>query len=249
MSRHVYEIEKAVAERGSVSVAELARRLGVSDQTIRRAVRPLVAAGRLRKVHGAITAAYSPGYAPFLERMDQMRAEKTAIAARLAAEIADGASLAIDAGSTSGFLAQALCTRKNLRVVTNSAFVAATLSMRPGNTVFMAGARLRDHDGAAFDAAAFATIARMRVGHAVLSASAVDPNRGFLAHDPCEADIARAMAEIAERTVMCLDHSKFAAGETKDMVVALPFEEVHLIVTDRAPPVAALPGGQAVLIA
>ena len=249
MSRHAYDIEKAVAERGSISVAELARLLGVSDQTIRRAVRPLVEAGRLCKVHGAITAVRSPAYAPFLERMDQMRAEKTAIAARLAAEIPDGASLAIDTGSTSGYLAQALSTRKNLRIVTNSAFVAAMLSMRPGNTVFMAGSRLRDHDGAAFDAAAFATIARMRVSRAVLSASAVDPKRGFLVHEPCEADIARAMAAIADQVIMCLDHSKFGVGSTEEMYVALPFGDVHLVVTDRQPPEAAGLSGLDLLIA
>ena len=249
MSRHAYDIERMVAERGSVSVAELARLLGVSGQTVRRAVRPLVAAGRLRKVHGAITAAQSPAYAPFLERMDQMRAEKAAIAARLAAEIPDGASLAIDTGSTSGYLAQALSTRKKLRIVTNSAFVAAMLSMRPGNEVFMAGSRLRDHDGAAFDAAAFATIARMRVSRAVLSASAVEPGRGFLVHEPCEADIAVAMAAIADQVIMCVDHSKFETDNTAQMYLALPFERVQLVVTDRQPPEGAGLNGPAILIA
>ena len=240
MSRHSYDIEKLVAERGTVSVAEAARLLGVSDQTVRRAIRPLVEAGRLRKVHGAVTAAQAPAYAPFLERMDQMRAEKRAIAARLAAEIPDGASLAIDTGSTSGFLAQALSTRRNLRVVTNSAFVAATLAMRPGNAVFMAGSRLRDRDGAAFDAAAFATIARMRAEIAILSASAVDPGRGFLVHESCEADIAQAMRAIADRAVMCVDHSKFSASHTSAMYVALGFASVDLLATDRP-----LPGGLA----
>ena len=44
-----------------------------------------------------------------------------------------------------------LRARHRLTVVTNSAFVASTLAMIPGNNVSMAGTQLRDHDGAAFD--------------------------------------------------------------------------------------------------
>lgn len=235
MSRHGYRIEKAVAQRGSVSISELAQMLGVSDQTIRRSVKPLVAEGRLRKVHGAIESAQSAVYAPFLERLDHMRPEKLRIAAHLASMIPDAASLAIDAGSTSGLLAQALRTKRDLRIVTNSAFVAATLSMRPGNRVFMAGSRLRDHDGAAFDAATFTTISRMQTEYAVLSASAVCPKRGFLVHEACEADVAQAMSDIADRTVMCVDHSKFALDETQHMFLAMPPRQVDLLITDRDP--------------
>lgn len=235
MSKYAYQIENAVALRGSISVGELSGLLGVSDQTIRRVIRPLVEAGKVRKVHGAIVSVDRPVDAPYHTRMQLMRAEKTAIATLIAARIRDGEALALDSGSTSGFIAQALQIRRNLMVVTNSTFIASTLATVPGNRVFMAGSQLRDHDGAAFDRQAFATLARMQVDRAILTASKVDPARGFIAYEQCEADIAAAMQEISGATIMAADHSKFVAAAAPGSLFAIPLRPGTLIATDRDP--------------
>lgn len=235
MSKYAHKIENAVALRGSISVGELSDLLGVSDQTIRRVVKPLVDEGRVIKVHGALVSPDKPIDPPFHARMNIMREEKTAIAAHVVSHIADGASLAIDTGSTSGFIAQALQIRKNLVVVTNSAFVASTLATVPGNRVFMAGSQLRDHDGASFDRLAFATIERMRADHCILSASNVDASRGFLAYEQCEADIAEAMQGISDHTIMAVDHSKFRPTPKSGMVSMLMLKPGSRVVTDAAP--------------
>jgi DeoR family glycerol-3-phosphate regulon repressor len=235
MTKYSYQIENAVALRGSISVGELSDLLGVSDQTIRRVIKPLVDAGKVRKVHGAIVAVAKPVDAPYHARMQLMRQEKTAIATMVASMVQDGESLAIDTGSTSGFIAQALQIRRNLTVVTNSTFVASTLATVPGNKVYMAGSQLRDHDGAAYDRQAFATIERMRVGRCILSASAVDPRRGFLAFEQCEADIADAMQAIAEGTIMAVDHSKFTEGRRPPSAFQVQLALDSQIVTDRPP--------------
>lgn len=235
MSKYAHQIESAVALRGSISVGELSDLLGVSDQTIRRVIRPLVDEGKVRKVHGAIVSMDRPVDAPYRARMQLMRAEKTAIATLIAARIHDGEALAIDSGSTSGFVAQALQIRRNLMVVTNSTFIASTLATVPGNRVFMAGSQLRDHDGAAFDRQAFATLARLRVDRAILTASRVDAVRGFIAYDHCEADMAAAMQEIAGATVMAADHSKFTATAAPGGLFAIPLREGSLVATDRDP--------------
>lgn len=235
MTKYSHRIEQAVALRGSISVGELSELLGVSDQTIRRVIKPLVDEGKVRKVHGAIVSRDQDGDAPFPARMQLMRNEKTAIAAHVASIILDGEALAIDTGSTSGFIAQALQIRRNLVVVTNSAFVASTLATVPGNRVFMAGSELRDHDGAAFDRLAFQTIARMRVDRAILSASAADPVRGFLALERCEADMAEAMQEIAGQAILALDHSKFQDQTRRSQGFGLPLVAGAMIVTDQQP--------------
>ncbi|MBG1233246.1 DeoR/GlpR family DNA-binding transcription regulator [Aestuariivirga litoralis] len=235
MTKYSHKIENAVALRGSISVGELSDLLGVSDQTIRRVVKPLVDEGKVIKVHGAIVSTERLADPPFHARMQIMRAEKTAIAARVVAQIADGASLAIDTGSTSGFIAQALQIRKNLVVVTNSAYVASTLATVPGNRVYMAGSQLRDHDGAAFDRLAFTTIERMRADHCILSASSVDPARGFLTYEQCEADIVEAMQGISDRTIMAVDHSKFRPTQKPGMVAMMTLKAQSRVVTDKAP--------------
>ncbi len=235
MSKYAHRIENAVALRGSISIVELSELLGVSDQTIRRVVRPLVDEGKVRKVHGAIVSLDKPVDAPFHTRMQISRAEKTAIATLVASQIADGESLAIDTGSTSGYIAQALQIRRNLMIVTNSTFIASTLSTVPGNRVFMAGSQLRDHDGAAFDRQAFATVERMHVNRCILSASRIEAKRGFIAFEQCEADMAEAMQQISNATIMAVDHSKFTTTSMPDSLFSVPLREGALLATDRQP--------------
>jgi DeoR/GlpR family transcriptional regulator of sugar metabolism len=48
------DILEAVKSTGACSVTELASQLGVSDETIRRHIKPLVIDGLVEKVHGGI---------------------------------------------------------------------------------------------------------------------------------------------------------------------------------------------------
>lgn len=229
------EVLNAVALRGTISVRELATLLHVSEQTVRRIVRPLVERGAVDKVHGAVVGRSRPGEAPFLVRMAVHQREKVAIAGAVAALVTDGDTIALDTGSTTGFVAQALRRHRGLTVVTNSTFIATTLATIPGNRVHMAGTELRNHDGASFDASAFSVVRSMRVRLAILSASALDEQRGLMVQEHAEAEMSAAMAEISERRVFAVDSSKFGSAGLFT-VPALGPDDV--LVTDRRPPAA-----------
>lgn len=234
MSKYESQILQIVNLRGNVSVLDLAHELRVSDQTIRRVAKPLVERGEVSKVHGALVSNRTALDPPFLARMSRNRAAKIKIAQEVARLVKDGDSIAIDTGSTSAFAARALRVRKQLTVVTNSAFVASTLAMVPGNNVSMAGTQLRDHDGAAFDRSAFEVIERMQVDYALLSASVVDARNGFLVHEQCEVDIAAAMMQNAKRTIMAVDASKFLPQERKPAMRQPELRPGDYLVTDEA---------------
>lgn len=235
MSKYKDQILQAVDMRGTVSVLELAHILGVSDQTIRRVSQPLVKNGDIRKVHGALMSNRPASDPPFLARMTLNRDAKVAIAKAAAELIPDDAIIAIDTGSTSGFIAQALRVKQRLTVVTNSAFVASTLAIIPGNQVSMAGTQLRNHDGAAFDRSAFDVIERMRVDFAVLSASMVDADKGFLVHEQSEVDIANAMRNIAAQAIMAVDHTKFSPQDRRPALRLPPLKGRDIVVTSKQP--------------
>ena len=175
---------------------------------------------------------------PFLSRMKLNRDAKVTIATEAANIIGDDASVAIDAGSTSSFIALALQTKKNLTIVTNSAFVASTLASIPGNKVSMTGTQLRNHDGAAFDRSAFDVIERMQVDFVVLSASMVDSKKGFLVHEQCEIDIANAMFNISSCSIMAVDHSKFLHQDRKPTLRQPTLRANDVLITDKTPPTA-----------
>lgn len=235
-SKYSEEILRRVDMMGTVSVQELSQIMGVSDQTIRRVTRPLAERGALSKVHGALVSNKSALDPPFLSRMNLNREAKVAIANAVVELVEDGDSLTIDTGSTSAFIAQVLRARRELTVVTNSAFVASTLAMIPGNNVSMAGTQLRDHDGASFDRSAFQVIERAQVDYCVLSASMVHPEKGFLVHEQCEVDMAFAMMDSASRSIMAVDASKFQPQPRKPALRQPDLKEGDTLVTDVEPP-------------
>ncbi|MDA5094138.1 DeoR/GlpR family DNA-binding transcription regulator [Aliiroseovarius sp. KMU-50] len=233
MAKYDQEILNAVGLRGTLSVVELSEMLGVSDQTIRRIVKPLVDAGLIKKVHGAIVSVDNPTTEPFQVRLQHNREAKAQIASKIAELIPDGASVAIDAGSSAGFVAKALQIRKNLTVVTNSAFVASTLSLKKGNKVFFAGTQLRDYDGASYDRTAFNTVESLRVDYCVLTASLVHHKRGFLMAEQSEADMAKAMTSIAEQTIFAVDHSKLVKNGTQGLLSIGELRPQPWMITDE----------------
>jgi DeoR family glycerol-3-phosphate regulon repressor len=235
-SKYTEDILRTVDMMGTVSVQELSKILGVSDQTIRRVTRPMSERGALSKVHGALVSTKSALDPPFLARMSLHRAEKTAIASEVANIVEDGDSIAIDTGSTSAFIAQALRQRRDLTIVTNSAYVASTLAMVLGNKVSMAGTQLRDHDGASFDRTAFQIVEQAEVDYCVLSASMIHPTKGFLVHEQCEVDMAMAMMRSAARSIMAVDATKFQPQKRKPALRQAPLRDDDLLVTNAEPP-------------
>lgn len=194
---------------GSCRVSYLADQLTVSNETIRRNVRTLEESNIVRKVHGGVHLVEDIDEAPFQSRITTHKDEKARLAAAVAENIGDGDSVFLDIGSTTAYVAMELKQRSNLFVVTNSAFVASTLTTRNGNRVFFAGGELRAHDGGAFGAEALDLVRRLNVQFAVFSAGAVNGELGFMLHDMEEANLARVAAANAQVRIVVADKDKF----------------------------------------
>jgi DeoR family glycerol-3-phosphate regulon repressor len=211
-------ILQLLQETGSARIEALAARLGVTDETVRRNVRRLQEQGMVTRVHGGVHLK-NPG-------------AKRRIAEGVARLLPDGASLFLDVGSTTAYVAQALRARRELLVVTNSLAVAQALTGVNGNQVFMAGGELRSHDGGAFGAEALAFVKQFRVSYAVLSVAAISAPSGFLLQDLREAEFSRAIIERAEQAIVAADASKF--GRSAPIAIAEPGRFSQLV-TDAAP--------------
>ena len=82
------DILRLLKEEGTITIASLADRLGVSLETIRRDVKPLTHDGAILKMHGAIGLPSMTGEAPFEKRMRENAEAKRAIARQVATTIA-----------------------------------------------------------------------------------------------------------------------------------------------------------------
>jgi DeoR family glycerol-3-phosphate regulon repressor len=227
------EIIQLLRSGGSARIADLAARLGVSRETVRRDVAPLARAGELIKVHGSVRAMLQPSEAPFERRMRENAQAKQRLAAHVAAKIDDGDSIMLDTGTTTSFLARALLNKSSLTVVTNSSDVARTLATVNGNRVYMAGGELHGDNGAAFGPSAIGFASSFAVKHAIISISAIDPVTGFMDHHLAEAEFARQVLLCGQQRIVITDASKFARSA---LVRVCGFDGLDLLVCDTEPP-------------
>jgi DeoR family glycerol-3-phosphate regulon repressor len=230
--RHA-DILRLVQEEGTISIADLAAKLNVSLETVRRDVKPLTSDGTVLKMHGAIGLPSLVGEAPFERRMRENAEAKRIIARTVAATIGDGESVMLDTGTTTSYLARELLGHRRLTVITNSSDIARTLATVNGNKVYMAGGELRSDSGAAFGGSAVDFVSRFSVNHAVISTGAVDAVMGVMDYNLEEAEFARMVLTRGSRRVVVTDHTKFGR---QGLVSVSGFDGFGELVADRPPP-------------
>ncbi|WGS53415.1 DeoR/GlpR family DNA-binding transcription regulator [Paraburkholderia sp. D15] len=227
------EILRLVRDERTCTITDLAARFEVSDETIRRTIKPLIADGLLIKVHGGVMLPERLDEPPFPRRMGTSLEGKRAMAAHIAGRVRDGESLIIEGGTTCLRIAEALAARSRLTVVTHSIEVARVLNARNGNRVFIAGGELRADDSAAFGDSVLAFLRQFRVRHAIVSVTAIDLQGRFMDALPADVAFAQAAFAQAERRIVAADRAKI--GHSALLHVFEP-DGVDLLVTDEAPP-------------
>jgi DeoR family fructose operon transcriptional repressor len=158
-----------------------------------------------------------------------MVAEKERIAKAALAEVPEQGAILLDAGTTTGRLAEILPTERELTVVTNSVPIVMTLSHRANLTLLLLGGRVRRTTLAAVDAWALAALADTYVDVAFIGTNGISVERGLTTPDPAEAAVKRAMLAASRRGVVVADHSKIGADQLARFG---SLEDIDVFVTD-----------------
>ena len=116
--RHYYILEHLRSE-GRVQTLDLSRTLQVSEDTLRRDLRDLAAAGKLQRVHGGALPR-SPAVGSVAERETQSAQPKQALATAAARLLQDGQVILLDGGSTNLQVARSLPRTLKATIVTSS---------------------------------------------------------------------------------------------------------------------------------
>jgi DeoR family glycerol-3-phosphate regulon repressor len=228
------EILASVRSRGACSIVELATELNVSDETIRRNIKPLVHQGLVEKVHGGIVLVQNQQpEPPFEKRMQEQIEAKQLISSLVAELIHDGDSIMLDTGSTTAYVARALGEHRNLSVVTNCTEIARTLVREPSNRVHICGGSLRADDWATFGASAIDFVRQFHTSYAILSIGGIAESGVFMDYHLEEAEFSRAVIEQAKKTIVVADHTKFG---NPNFIKVCDFDQVDMVVVDRPPP-------------
>ena len=221
-----------LAKHDRVLVKEMADRLNVSRETIRRDLKELELSGQLRCTYGGAIRAQSEGDQPVSRRMRVNAREKATIARYAARLVRDDTTFFVDAGTTTLAFARHLVNRDRVRVFTNSLDIAQILAGGSVAEVCVVGGRVRPDYRAMLGPLTLEAVERHVFDAAFVSVAAVDYVHGFMDYGQDEASLRRVLARHAREVVMMADSAKI--GRTAS-VRTLELRQVHRLVTDAAP--------------
>ncbi len=230
MNQRQLEIIEMLNQDESLDVNELAQKLGVSAVTIRKDLDTLEEKGLLRRQHGfAIRVSQDDiGY-----RMTFDYEIKKRISSRACDMIESGEAVMIESGSTCAMLAAEIVTKKrDVTIITNSAFIAAHVRSIPGARIVLLGGSY-DPDAQAMSGPLVRKCAeQFYVDKFFIGIDGYEPSQGFSNVDMLRAEAVRAMAEQASKRIILTDSSKF---NKRGVVRLISARDVTTVITDAIP--------------
>lgn len=229
--RHQIILDEVSLQR-AVTIRELTRSLGVSRETVRKDIEQLAAQNQLRRVRGGATRILT-AEPPSQTRAATNPEGKARIAAFIAADIEDGASLFIDNGSSTQAVAQALAQlRKNLIVYTNDMEIARIITPAV-REITVLGGRLDVEQMATFGIETMEQLGHYRAQYALIGAGGITAHALFTDFSRDATEMRLQMMRQAEEALILADHSKF--GEMGQVVLG-PLPRSVRMVSDQVPP-------------
>jgi len=235
-SQRRLQISELVRQHGSVQVAALANRFGVSMQTVRKDLRYLAERGVMARAYGGAIDSNMVGgplaEPPYEAKRTVHLDEKRRIGQRAAALVKPGDTIAIDSGTTAIQLAEAL-PNIEVTVVTNDFGVLTALTPKSNIRIVMLGGELRRKNMAFYGGLTVEALDALHVDRLFLGVDGLDLERGITTHYEPEAMLNRKMVEAARMVIAITDSSKFGKICLHRII---PIADLHVLITDTDAP-------------
>lgn len=230
--RHV-EILRTLERQGGVKVSELAGRLGVTEETIRRDLMRMESENLLVRTHGGAVPVETPHKAiPYHIREVENVEAKRSIARAVVSEIRDDDVLFLD-GSTTAYQLARVFPDIRCTVITHSEPIFQELSRRTNVELISTGG-VYDRRSASFvGPLAEQMISTCNMTKALLGSKGIDVKRGFSDSSVRHMNLKRSVIQWAEEVYILADFSKF---EKASRYFFAGTQEAACVVTDRKTP-------------
>lgn len=225
------EIVAGLKKDGRCLVADLAKRLDVSEVTIRQDLDALEKEGVLRRTHGGAILNVKIGLErPFQVEETSHKSEKERIADAAVDLVSSGDTLILDVGTTVTAAARKLVEQKKKPTVfTNGLNIAAILEADPDITTIVTGGTLRPKQHSLVNPFAEFILPRIHADLALIGVSGIDAEQGVTNVNVAEAEMKALFVKAARRRVVLADGSKIgkiALAKFADL------SEIDLLITD-----------------
>jgi DeoR family transcriptional regulator of aga operon len=228
-SERLSAILEALANDGSVGVADLATELDVSSATVRRDLEFLEHQRMLTRTHGGAVAQGVLYELPLRYKSARHQEEKKRIAAEAASRVADGVAIGLTGGTTTTEVARAVIDRQRLTVVTNALNIASELAIRPNLKLVVTGGYARPESYELVGPLAEQALAGLNLDVVFLGVDGISPTAGITTHHEVEAHTNLALIERARHVVVVTDSSKIGLVAFAQICA---IDRVHEVITD-----------------
>jgi DeoR/GlpR family transcriptional regulator of sugar metabolism len=213
---------------GQIVAKDLAEELGISEDSLRRDLREMAAAGLCQRVYGGALPV-SPAIGDYAARQAVATDSKQRVARRAAALIAPGSTVILDGGTTALQVARTLAPELDATIVTHSPTVIAELIDHPRVELYLIGGRVFKHSAVTSGAAAAEAAAAVNADLFLLGVTGVHAEAGLTTGDGDEAAMKRALARRAADTYVLASSEKIGAASQFSV---LPLADVAGVITD-----------------
>jgi DeoR family glycerol-3-phosphate regulon repressor len=201
-------ILEAVRSNGAVSVAELAARFSVTQQTIRRDLHILDSNGLIQKGFGGAFAAPGRVLYGYQERQSEQSGVKKKLVMALEEFFTDNATVFVGLGTTFASLHEIVARHPGCLIATPNLDVAYTCAINTDATVYIYGGYVRNKDPAILTVSDESRT-RFKFDVALIGANGVDEDGTILEFDPMEVDLTKSILKQARKVVLVVHHEKF----------------------------------------
>ncbi|MEX2319786.1 MAG: DeoR/GlpR family DNA-binding transcription regulator, partial [Saccharospirillum sp.] len=181
---------------------------------------------------GGVSLPTSASKNPIGENQVRNLLAKQQMAARVAADIPENATVSLGVGSSIELVAQALIHHQSLRILTNNLSVASALSGNSGIEVIVSGGQYRhnDHDVVGPEVTNF--FSSFITDYGIISTGSMDLDHGLMDYDIREAEVSRAIISNTRARLLVADHSKWTLNSHCKIA---SFKYVDRFYTDTIP--------------
>ncbi len=214
---------------GRIVAKELAVELGLSEDSIRRDLRELDAAGLVTRVYGGALPA-SPAVVDYAARKGVATDSKQRVGRYAASLIEPGSTVIIDGGTTALATVRALSPTLACTIITHSPTIAAALLDHAADVIILGG-RLFKHSAVASGAAAVEAAQSISADRFLLGVTGIHETAELTTGDADEAAMKRALAARAGETFVLGSAEKIG---TVSRYRVLPLGEIAGVIVDGA---------------
>jgi len=225
------KLNELIASRGSCSIEQLAKELGVSEMTIRRDLQVLTESGKVIRTHGGAAIGERVSFEfNFLKRANQLKSAKAAIARVAASKVEEGQSVLLDAGTTTLAIAVELKSKEDLTVVTASLPIAARLQFCSHIKVLMLGGYVQQSSPDLTGALTNANLDALCADIAFVGVDSIDRDGTVYHRSPESSRLVSKMTKTARQVYVVADHSKL---DKTALCRSYRLEDCAGLITDR----------------